>query len=85
MLIGRVGQLGTVTSTRSLVDDQKAAAHPGDSRAQRCAAHLMWKFAAAERTSDKSEQVTLDANDVPPRITEGDREATVRRLAGGIR
>jgi hypothetical protein len=30
-----VGQLRTVTTTRSLVDDQKAAAYPGDTRAQR--------------------------------------------------
>ena len=36
MLVGMVGQLGTVTTTRSLVDDQKAAAYPGDTRAQRC-------------------------------------------------
>ena len=52
----RSANLGTVTTTRSLVDDQKAAARPGDTRVQRSTPHLMCKFAAAQRTQPNPQQ-----------------------------
>jgi hypothetical protein len=47
-----VGQLRTVTTTRSLVDDQKAAAYPGDTRSRDLALSLSPIFLRAHNLDD---------------------------------